>query len=170
MTENARDLVLVGRIVGLYGVRGWVKVHSYAAGREQILAYDPWHLRIGGEWCPKRLAAGREHGKGIVVQFEGVVDRDMAAGLVGADIAVHRDQLEPLAPGEYYWIDLIGLRVVTGAGVELGRVDHLLETGANDVLVVHGERERLIPYVPGEVVVKVDLEAGVIEVDWDPDF
>jgi len=86
------------------------------------------------------------------------------------EIGVRRDQLPPAAPGEYYWHDLLGLDVVDLHGEALGRVDHLLETGANDVLVVQGERERLIPFVPGKVVMRVDLEGGVIQVDWDKEF
>ena len=87
----------------------------------------------------------------------------------GADVAVHRRQLPAAEAGRYYWVDLIGLSVVNREGIALGTVIALMETGANDVLVVQGERERLIPFVLGRVVLDVDLEAGVIEVDWLPD-
>lgn len=162
--------IVVGRISGVYGVRGWVKVFAYTRHREDILAYSPWYLRIAGEWKPLDVEDGRIHGKGIVAKLAGYEDRDAAARLLNTEIAVTRAQLPALAEGEYYWADLIGLDVVTANGVALGRVDHLLETGANDVLVVEGERERLIPFVPGQVVLDIDLGAGVILVDWDPEF
>jgi 16S rRNA processing protein RimM len=164
------EFIEVGRISGLYGVRGWVKVYSHTEPRDNILEYSPWYLKIQGKWLPVEPVEGRLHGKGVVVRLDGCTDRDAAARLVGTDIAVHRDQLPETEEGEYYWNDLIGLRVVNTGGVELGQVDNLLETGANDVLVVKGDRERLIPYTPGEAVVKVDLEAGLLTVEWDPDF
>ena len=166
---EVRDPLIVGRINGLYGVRGWVKVFSHTAPRERIVDYSPWLVRRTGGWSPMKVASGRVQGKGVVVRLEGVEDRDAAAALVGAEIALRRDQLPRLPDGEYYWADLIGLHVVTVEGVELGRVDHLLETGANDVLVVMGERERLVPYTESAVV-SVDLDAGRLTVDWDPEF
>jgi 16S rRNA processing protein RimM len=159
--------VIVGRVAGLYGVRGWVKVRSDTRPREGILNYNPWRMKLGGEWKEMRLAEGRAHGEGIIARLEGYTDRDRAGELIGAEIAVDRAQLPPARPGEYYWSDLVGLRVLTLDGTELGTVDHLLETGANDVLVVQGERERLLPWI-GSVVREVDLGAGVIRVDWDP--
>jgi len=163
--------VTLGRISGLFGVRGWVKIHSDTDPREGILRYSPWYLRREGHWEERRPEQGQRQGKGVVAKIEGCEDRDAAAGLMGAVIAVRRDQLPGgLHPGEYYWADLEGLQVVTTAGVELGRVDHLLETGANDVLVVRGDRERLIPYLWQQVVLEVDLEQRRLLVDWDPDF
>jgi 16S rRNA processing protein RimM len=113
---------------------------------------------------------GRAQGKGVVARLDGVDDRDAATALVGTEIWVPRDALPKPRQGEYYWADLEGLAVRTVDGVDLGRVSHLFATGANDVMVVQGGRERLIPFVPGRQVVKVDLDAGLIEVDWDPDF
>ena len=170
MVSTPKDLVVIGRISGLYGVRGWVRVYSYTAPRAAILDLTPWTVRRGDGWSPWALAEGREHGKGVVVRLDGIEDRDAAAGLIGADIAVRRDQLPNLDPGEYYWTDLEGLRVRTVDGRDLGIVDHLFETGANDVIVVRGERERLIPFVKGQVVRRIDLSGGEMEVDWDPDF
>ena len=164
------EYVVMGRIAGLYGVRGWVKVLSETEPRDNILGYSPWYLKLSGKWVQMEPAEGRIHGKGLVTRIDGYTDRDAAVHLVGAEIAVHRDQLPAAGKGEYYWSDLIGLKVVNAAGVELGQVDHLLETGANDVLVVKGERERLIPYTPGQAVVKVDLEAALLTVEWDADF
>jgi len=161
--------VVVGRIAGLFGVRGWVKVFSHTQPLDNILRYSPWLVLRGGQWTPMKPLDGRIHGKGIVAHLAGCDDRDAAAELVGCDIAVARSQMPRAAADEVYWADLIGLKVVTLEGVELGVVDHLLETGANDVVVVHGERERLLPYVD-QVIREVDLDGGLLRVDWDPDF
>lgn len=161
--------VVLGRVSGLFGVRGWVKIHSYTAPRGNILEYREWLLGEPGGWRSCRVEDGHTQGKGVVAKVEGYDDRDQAASLVGLEIAVARRELPEPAEGEYYWADLIGLRVVNSEGVELGRVDSLLETGANDVLVVQGERQRLIPFT-GQTVLTVDLASGRVTVDWDPDF
>lgn len=160
--------VVLGRIAGVYGVRGWVKVVSDTDPRDAILRYSPW--LVGSEAAVRRVAEGRVHGKGIVARLDGCDDRDQAALLVGREIAVTRDRLPPPRADEFYWIDLEGLSVVTEQGVDLGRVDHLFSTGANDVLVVKGERERLLPFAWGDVVKDVDFTRGCIQVDWDPEF
>lgn len=163
-------MVPVGTVAGLYGVRGWVKVVSHTDPRENLLGYSPWYLGGPEVWETRRLVAGRVHGKGLVAQIEGCEDRDQAAALLGQTIAVRHDQLPGLPNGEFYWSDLEGLKVETLDGTLLGTVDHLFETGANDVLVVVGERERLLPYVWDQVIRGVDLDAGIMRVDWDPDF
>ncbi len=171
MVDNREEYVVVGRIAGLYGVRGWVKVFSHTQPRENILSYATWYLKMQGRWVARELETGRIHGKGIVAKLRGCDDRDAATTLMRCDVAIHRDQLPQAAPGEYYWADLEGLRVSNLQGVELGVVDHLLETGANDVLVVkRDQEERLIPFVQGQFVTNIDLEAGEMTVDWDPDF
>ncbi len=163
--------VTLGRVSGAHGIQGWVKVHSETSPRENIVRYSPWELRWPGHRAHYRVKAGRRQGKAVIAKLEGCNDRDAAEALIGAAIVLPRSRLPQLtAPGEYYWADLEGLRVVTIEGVELGHVDHLFETGANDVVVVQGDRERLIPYVWGQVVREVDLEAGVMRVDWDQDF
>jgi len=162
--------VSIGRINGLYGVRGWIKVFSYARPITNILNYSPWQLYQHGQWQTVSLSEGQAHGKGIIVRLDSISNRDEAARLVGSEIAVNREQLPPTPKGEYYWADLIGLTVVNREDITLGQVDHLLETGANDVLVVKGERERLIPFLPEQVVVDVDLAQSVLRVDWDEDF
>lgn len=159
-------LLVLGRIAGLYGVRGWVRVFSETDPRDNILRYSPWCL---GD-ARHEVAEGRVHGKGLVARLVGCDDRDQAALLVGQPIAIRRDQLPPPRPDEFYWADLEGLEVRTRDGVDLGTVDHLFATGANDVLVVRGERERLVPFIWGQVVEDVDFAAGVLRVDWDPDF
>lgn len=167
--DDARRVSL-GRVVGPHGVRGWVKVESWTRPRENILGFACWHLAGAAEERAYRVLDGRHPGKALAARLEGVDDRDAALALAGLEIRVRRDALPPAEEGEYYWWDLEGLRVETPNGVTLGVVDHLVETGANDVLVVRGERERLIPFVPGEVVIDVDLEAGRLRVDWDPEL
>lgn len=166
--ENKR--LIVGRIAGIYGVRGWVKIRSYTEPRENILLFDHWLVGSEGQWTVERTRDGRRQGKGVVAQIAGYDDRDKAATLIGKEIAVDRDQLPELGADEYYWTDLEGLQVRTSAGITLGTVDHLLATGANDVLVVKGDREHLIPFVLDQVVKAVHLREGWLEVDWDPDF
>lgn len=160
--------VTLGRIVGLFGVRGWVKVFSYTELRDNILAYPVWWLARDERWA--RVAEGRRHGAGLIARLEGTQDRDAAARLVDQEILVDRAQLPPPEEGTYYWADLEGLEVIGLDGRVLGRVSHLFRTGANDVLVVQGKRERLIPFLQGDVVREVDPEGGWIRVDWDPEF
>ena len=173
------EYVVVGKIGAPFGVRGWVKLYSFTEPVDNLLDYDPWYTRpknskdsaaVDKGWVIAPVTEAKTHGKGFVAQFKGADDRDAAARLNGQEIAIRRDQLPPTAEGEYYWHDLQGLMVTTTEGVSLGVVDHLLETGANDVLVVKGDRERLIPYVLGPIVKSVDLAAGTLQVDWDPDF
>jgi 16S rRNA processing protein RimM len=163
-------MVVLGRLSGLYGVQGWLKVFSDTEPREGIIKYPDWWVRQQGGWKRMRVEQGRRHGKGVVVKLEGIDNRDAAAKLLNAEVAVDRNTLPETAPGEFYWTDLEGLTVVCVDGTELGRVDHLIETGANDVLVVTGERERLIPYIPEQVIKQIDLEQGRMVVDWDPEF
>lgn len=161
--------IAVGRIAGVFGIKGWVRVFSYTDPLDNILGYGPW-LVGDTELIAYRVAEGACHGRGIIAHLDGVNDRDIARALIGKSIWVPREKFHEAGPDQYYWSDLMGLRVVTDAGVELGKVEDLIETGANDVLVVRGERRRLLPFVIGRVVTSVDRGAGVITVDWDEDF
>lgn len=170
---NAVDdrLILIGRIVGLHGVAGDVKIESFTEPRMQIFRYQPWMLVSASGNREIKGCRGREQGKGIVASIAEINDRDQAAGLVGSEIKVLRSALPAPKPGEYYWADLEGLEVENVEGIALGRISHLLATGANDVMVVKdGDRERLVPFVVGQYVKQVDFGAGRITVDWDPDF
>jgi len=164
------EMVVLGRISGLFGVQGWVKVYSHARPRESIVDFPQWFLGGPGAWQPIGVVKGRKHGNGVVAQLDGVDDRDQAAALMGRDIAIPRDALPATASDEYYWIDLIGLQVETEQGDDLGRIVDMVETPANDVMVVRGERERLLPFVQGQFVKSIDLKAGRMVVDWDPEF
>jgi 16S rRNA processing protein RimM len=169
-TSGATKRVTLGRISGLYGVNGWVKVYSYTEPRENIVDYATWILEHDGEERRVEVEAGRSQGKNVVAKLRGVDDRDAARSWIGADIAVDRQALPALESGEYYWVDLEGLAVRNTRGETLGEVDHLMATGANDVIVLRGAEERMIPFVAGDVVVEVDLEGGVIVVDWESSF
>ena len=163
--------LLLGKIVGLFGVDGWVKVESYTEPRTQIFKYRPWWLKRPDGEAEIDGAQGRAQGKGLVASLPGISNRDAAAELIGAEIWVRRSALPKAKRGEYYWVDLEGADVVTTEGVVLGKVSHLFATGANDVMVVRdGDRERMIPFVLNKFVHEVDLNAGRITVDWDPDF
>ncbi len=164
------NLVVLGRVSGTFGIKGWVRVFSETAPREGIARYKPVFLEQSGEWKPFYIEAVRIHGPGVVLKFVGVDNQDEALTILHCSIAVCRLQLPPPLPGEYYWIDLQGLRVVTLDDTVLGTVDRLFETGANDVIVVSGDKERLIPFIKGDVVVEIDLENRFLRVDWDPDF
>ena len=169
--QKPQRLILLGRVTGAFGVRGDVKLESWTEPRAQIFRYQPWILRsANGVERELRGAKGRDTGKHVVATLPGCDDRDAAEALRGTEILVPREALPPPAPGEYYWVDLEGLRVVTLEGVDLGEVSHLLSTGANDVLVAQAERERMIPFVQPDVVRSVDFDAGVVTVDWDADF
>jgi 16S rRNA processing protein RimM len=177
-TSTPGEPVILGRISGLYGVKGWVRVFSYTDPRDALLGYRHWMLRAGGGWVDKAVAEARRQGKSVVARFSDVEDRDAAAAWIGADIAVLRESMPAIAEGEYYWADLEGLQVRHRDGRVLGRLSHMLATGANDVMVVRpedraaagGERQEiLIPFVPEMYVLRVDPEEGVIDVDWEWD-
>lgn len=162
--------ILLGRIAGAHGVQGWVKIESHTQPRRNIFRYLPWTLRHRGVEHVVESVEGREQGKGLVGHWPALESRNHAEALLGAEIWVPRDALPPPRPGEYYWVDLEGLRVVGVDGFAFGRISHLFSTGSNDVMSVIGERERLIPFLRDDIVKRVDLDAGLIEVDWDPEF
>ena len=170
MSGAPSRLVTLGRVSGVVGVKGWIKVHSHTEPRENIVDFDSWILRHDGEDLRVTVEEGRRQGNNVVAKLEGIDDRDQARDMIGAEIAVERDALPPPEPGEYYWTDLEGLAVRNAAGESLGRVSYLFSTGEHDVMVLTGDRERLIPFVLERIVREVDLDAGVIVVDWDADF
>ena len=166
VSAAAPKLVTLGRISGVFGVRGWVKVVSYTEPRSNVVEYAIWTLRARGNDRVVEVETGQDHGNQVVAKLRGVDDRDRARELVGAEILVERNRLPPCAPGEFYWVDLEGLEVRTPGGEVLGKVDHLLATGSNDVLVVDGQQQRMIPFLVGSVIQRVDLEAGYLVADW----
>jgi len=170
LTAGADRLVRLGEVTGVHGVRGWVKVHSFTEPRTNLFRYPDWQLELGGTIHKFDLEDGRESGKRLIAKLVGIDDRDRAAELTGAIISVPRRMLPDPEDNEYYWADLEGLRVLNLEGIELGRVVRLLATGANDVLVLDGAGDRLIPFVLDSVVRQVNLDQGTIVVDWDSSF
>ncbi len=168
-SPSTGEWINLGHVSGVFGVKGWLKVHAHTRPREGILDYRTWHLgRDTGEDA-RQLLAGRRQGQGVIAHLSGCDDRDAAELLVGRGIFVPADDLPAAGPGEVYWRDLVGLAVENLDGDVLGRVDGIMETGANDVLVVKGDRQRLVPFVR-EVIREVDLEQGRLRVDWERDF
>ena len=168
---STQQSIIVGEVSGVFGIKGWIKVYSFTEPRENILNYSPWVLRKGTDVKSVEVVDGHLQGKAVVACLSGVHDRDVAASLSGYKISIDAAQLPEPDEGEYYWRDLIGLKVETEQGVSLGVVDYLLETGANDVLVVkEGDRERLIPFLQGQFVKNINLAAGLMIVDWDAEF
>lgn len=163
-----RGVVVLGRIGAPFGVGGWVKVHSYTDPLDGIARYPVWELDRGGSLGRVTVLDWKRAGPGLAVQLEGIVSREAAQGLTGAEVRVDRGQLPPAAPGEVYWHDLVGLEASTPGGVPLGRVSAILDLPAHPVLVLEGERERLVPLVR-ERIVGVDLEGGRLTLDWHPD-
>jgi len=161
-------MVALGYISAVHGIKGWVKVHSWTRPLEAILDYQPWLL--GEDRKAVKILDGRKQGKGVVACFPGIQDRQQAMIMVGQQIFVRREQMPATAEDEYYWSDLEGLDVHTTKGELLGKVERLMDTGANDVLVIRGQRQHLVPFVQGQYVTRIDLEGGLIEVDWDPEF
>lgn len=177
----SQDVLVVGKITSCYGIKGWVKIHSYTEPQENFLAFEQWHLQRRGTLEPIEFDQGKRHGKGLVAHIAGVDDRTLAEAYTGLEVVVASNKLPVLEEGDYYWRQLEGLQVWCqdsndSSGKEqkkwIGVVDYLIETGANDVLVVkacegsYDKAERLIPYLLGETVLRVDLEAGLMEVDW----
>lgn len=157
----------VGRIVGVFGIKGWLKVESFTEPVEGILDYAVWHLDrpgVAGTW---RVLAGRRQGRQVVASLEQVEDRDEAQRFVGAGIAVEREQLPPLRPREYYRADLIGLRVFNTRGFEFGRIVHFVDGPAYPLMVVRGAKEHWLP-ATSQQLRRVDLTSGEVLVDWDP--
>ncbi|MBA6223353.1 ribosome maturation factor RimM [Colwellia sp. MB02u-18] len=169
--------VTLGKVGAVYGIKGWLKIHSFTDDQEAILDYFPWSLKLGDKIQSVDITDWRKHNNGLVVKVAGIDDRDVAQKLVGSEIFVSEEALSDLPEGEFYWRDLIGMAVVTDKGYDLGRVSDIMETGANDVLVVKanlkdgfGKKERLIPYLMDQVILSISAEDKQICVDWDPGF
>jgi 16S rRNA processing protein RimM len=189
MSTDSSPLLVIGKITAVYGVKGWVKIHSYTDPVESFISYarEEGETVFLGEAGKNQTGLKtvqfdqiKRHGKGLVAHIRGVDDRDIAASYTRQLVSVSRQNLPALESDEYYWHQLEGLTVLAtdaeGTEVVLGKVDHLVETGANDVLVVKkcqgsiDDRERLIPYLPEQVIKEINIDAGQIRVDWDPEF
>ncbi|OON38816.1 ribosome maturation factor RimM [Izhakiella australiensis] len=182
MSKQQTDLppenpIVMGKLGAAFGIRGWLKVFSSTEDAESIFDYQPWFIQRAGKWQQVELESWKRHSQEIIIKVKGIDDRDAAALLTNCEVVVDANSLPSLEEGDYYWKDLIGCKVTTSKGYELGKVVDLMETGSNDVLVVKanlkdafGVKERLIPFLNEQVIKKVDLATGFIEVDWDPGF
>ncbi len=162
-------MVVMGRVTAPHGVHGWIRVRAFTETADGLADYPRWWLGSDASWVPWTVESIEPCRQGLTVKLQGCDDRDAAAALARAEIAVPRAALPRTEAGEYYWSDLIGLAVSNVEGDALGRVASLIETGANDVLVVAGERERLIPFI-APVILEVDVAAGRLKVDWAADY
>ena len=167
---NDSNWIIVGRFGRPNGIKGLITVISSTEPRDQILQYTDWHIKKDGLWQPiARLHDAITH-KHVLTAIAGYPQREDVAALTNAEIAIKKEDLPSLLPGEYYWRDLIGMSVIQTSGALLGTVEEIIPTGSNDVLVVTGDKRYLIPYLPDDVIVKVDDENKQITVDWDLDF
>jgi 16S rRNA processing protein RimM len=162
-------MVVMGRVAAPHGVRGWLKINTFTETPETLAGFPIWWLAGATGWQEHRVAEAEVRGNTLLAKFAGVGDREQAQRLSGHQVAVPREALPEPDAGTFYWADLVGLRVVNLQGEQLGTIDGLVETGANDVIVVKGERERLIPCL-GHVLLEVDVEAGEVRVDWGLDY
>jgi 16S rRNA processing protein RimM len=169
MDQHEDELICVGHILGAQGIKGWVRIFSNTSPRENIVNYGPWHLELG-EQLKTVGVSGRLQGRNVIARLDGIDNRDQAEELIGCRIFIDPARLPRLQSGDYYWSDLIGLKVETLQGERLGVVASMLETGADDVMVLSGERERLIPFVMDDIVHEVDLAGQRLVVDWQPDY
>ena len=169
MDQHDSDLICVGHILGAQGLKGWVKVYSNTSPRANIVKYGPWLVEQESGLNTFEVS-GREQGKQVLAKLNNIDDRNQAESLIGCKLYIHADQLPVLDKDEYYWSDLIGMTVESLQSEPLGVVDSMIETGADDVMVLKGERERLIPFVLDEIVRSVDLERRCIVVDWSPEY
>ncbi len=184
MSEESEKLQILGKITGYYGVKGWLKLYSYTEPRDNIVHYKSLQIKrsdaksSGEQWQTITLDVGKTHGKGVIAHFAGYDNRETAAGLIGAELAVYRSDFKASRKNEFYWADLITLLVVNLQGVELGQVTRLMETAAHDVLIVKPSRqddtkagdEILIPFVLDHYIKNVDLDTATITVDWQADW
>lgn len=171
------DPIVLGKLGSSYGIKGWLRVFSSTENTESIFDYQPWFIQRNGVWQHIEPEDWKSHNQDMIVKLKGVDDRDAANALTNAEIVVDSSQLPELDGDDYYWKDLMGCRVVTTGGYDLGTVTDLMETGSNDVLVIKanlkdafGMKERLVPFLDGQVIRKVDLTEKLIEVEWDPGF
>jgi 16S rRNA processing protein RimM len=170
-SDNSEPMVIMGRVASAFGIRGWVKIQPFSEYVDSLLDYKTWYLgHENGPWRKVDVVQAETHDKTLAVQFPDCPDRNASEKLKGLLIAVPRSSLPVQDEGEYYWADLIGLTVVNEAGETLGVVAELLDTGANDVLIVRGNGpDVLVPFLTS-VIKQVDMPTKTIRVDWSADY
>ena len=168
-TKQQSKKVIVGRLGAAFGVRGQLKVNSYTDPITNILDYPHWQVQHQGTWQPLPLESKKKQGNTIVIKMKGIDDRDIAKAYTNDLIGIEHTDLPPAPAGEYYWSDLEGCTVHNTEKVVLGTIVEMRDTGANDIMVIEGERRHLIPFIP-DILQSVDLDQQLIIVDWDDDF
>ncbi|WP_158527425.1 ribosome maturation factor RimM [Pelagibaculum spongiae] len=173
MSES--EMVVLGQIGAAHGLRGWVRVQTFTDDPETVFKHPNWVLEKNGQRTQVKVESRRPSGKYYLAKVDCSNDCDQAKSLTGSNILIERRLLPNLDEGDYYWTDLEGLNVVTREGFALGKIHHLMETGSNDVLVIRGQykgerKEHVLPFLPDDVVLEVDLKAQQMTVDWDPEF
>lgn len=167
---NKTSMITVGRFGAAHGVKGWMKVQSFTQPFDNLMSYQPWYIKHENEWQPIKLSGCRIQHDTIVAAVEGCDVRELTIRYRNVEIAIPRAEFPVLPEGEYYWTDLEGLTVYTENGEQLGRLEYLFATGANDVMVIKGEEEHLLPYRLGDVIINIDLTARKMLVKWDKNF
>lgn len=162
--------IIIGCFGRPHGIKGFVTVNSFTEPKDTILNYDPWYAFINNSWQIVKLISPVINSKTIITQVEGFPERENVALLTNVKIAISKDQLKQLNKDEFYWYQLIGMHVINLQGINLGKVNEIIPTGSNDVLVVQGKKRHLIPYLPGQFVMQVNCKEHMITVDWDQDF
>ncbi|KTD08072.1 ribosome maturation factor RimM [Legionella jamestowniensis] len=168
--DKAIDRIVIGRFGRPHGIKGFITVHSFTDPRDNILRYTDWQAYINKQWQPLKLLHVEMNEKFILAQVAGYSEREQVAALTNVEIAVSRAQLPALEEGEYYWHELVGMQVVNQQGTLLGTVVEIMPTGANDVLIIEGEKRHLVPYLPGQFVADINPSRRIITVDWDAEF
>ncbi|MFT5235469.1 MAG: 16S rRNA processing protein RimM [Shewanella sp.] len=175
--SSKQEPVVLGKIGSSHGIKGWLKITTYTDSVEGIFNYSPWLIKEQGEWREVKVTQWRCQGKAVVALLEGVETRDQSQMLTNCEIAVTAEQMQDLPEDEFYWRDLIGCEVINTKGYKMGKVQEIVETGSNDVLLVKanakdgfGKAERMIPFVTEQFIIEVNLAEKQILVDWDPDF
>ena len=167
--QSDEKKLLVGKINGFFGIKGWVKIFSYTEPRKNILSYQPWYIINNGNYEILEITDGREQSKTIVAHIKGIDNRDLSINLIGQDLYINQDQLPTLDDGKHYWYELDGFKVINQNQTNLGVVDYLVDTGSNNVIVTKGEKEHWIPYIE-PFLLSIDKDNKEILVDWDEDF
>ncbi|MFB6421645.1 MAG: ribosome maturation factor RimM [Candidatus Malihini olakiniferum] len=169
--------IVIGKTRLTYGIQGWLKLFSSTEKKESIFNYQPWYIKFHGSWTIFAIENWKHHNQGLIIKPKGIDDRDTANLLTNTEIVVGFSQLPDLEEGSYYWKNLFGCEVITSSAYQLGKVINMIETGSNDVMVIKANlkdafsaKERLIPFLTGQVIKHVDLSTKIIEVDWDPSF
>ena len=165
--ENDKKIYL-GKITGVFGIKGWLKIQSFTSPPENILNYPSWIIDNQGIEDLYSVTQGRKHNNKIIVKLEKIDDRTTAEFLINSKIQILRSDLPKLSNENYYWSDLEGLRVLNSEDKVIGRIESLIETGANDVMVVNTSKDEriLIPFVMHEVIKEVNIELNYVKVDW----